>query len=313
MFNAEELDAYRAGLVATGSVAEEALALHREALALVVEGWCGESGSAATDLMQRQCGEAADVVEALHGTAAELRSLRTALEQSIVPLADVFGGDAAFARLNERPVPRFETPAPPTLAYQPPPQFPVPSEIPPPQQNPAQAQNPTLPQNPAPPQPSVSWAPGIPSLPNLGGAFGGLAAQIAGGLAQAGSLAADAALAGAGGAEVNRADTSEPASAGKPAARTEKPEPKAVATPRTAPTTLIAPPVVRPEGVPAPQPEAPELPLLAAERPPEAGPAETAEPPPALTAAPPPAPADPVPDSRTPCEIAADELPQVGQ
>ncbi len=67
-----------------------------------------------------------------------------------------------------------------------------------------------------------------------------------------------------------------------------------------------------------PAPPAVEAPLTAppADEAPPAGEAPPDDPPPAEPAAPPtetPPPADPPPDNRTPCEIAADDLPQAGQ
>ena len=78
--NPEALEFDCAALVAAGSLAEEALALHREALAIVEQGWHSQSGSAATDVLRRQCGEAAELVTALHDATGDFRALRDAAE-----------------------------------------------------------------------------------------------------------------------------------------------------------------------------------------------------------------------------------------
>ncbi len=58
-----------AALDAAASIAEEALACHREALILLAEGWQSETGSAIADFMDRQCGHGADVVDTLRRAA----------------------------------------------------------------------------------------------------------------------------------------------------------------------------------------------------------------------------------------------------
>ena len=49
-----------AALGAAAAAAQDALCMQREALAVLVEAWGGESGSAAADLIRRQCAEGAD-------------------------------------------------------------------------------------------------------------------------------------------------------------------------------------------------------------------------------------------------------------
>lgn len=291
------VDSERAALTAAVAIAEDALALHHEALILIAEGWRSESGSAATDLLHQQYAEAAALVAALHDTAGELRSLQDSLEAPGSPRIDAAAYDRVYAGLTERPTPRFATPASAAPPSQPP--------VPPESQLSAQSQAQQLP----------TVTPGGFSPLNVGAALAGLAFQIAGLASQADSYAAG----GASGVTDNTdPDPVEPArSERKPSPRRDRDAARhtAPAVPRGTPVALQKPPPARPEtpAVAAP-PEPPVGPLLAAERPlePQAdtspGPA-AAESQPALQA---PGVA-PAPDPRTPCEIAADELPQVGQ
>lgn len=306
-YTGDALDADSAALAAAGSEAEEALALHRSALAVLDDGWGGESGSAAIDLVRRQCGEAADLVEALHGAAAELRALRDSLSAVgadygvDADLMEAAGGpgDApapeyaqAAARLSDRAVPVFAAPAPPPLP-------------------PAALTSPAA--WPAPAMPAWSSSPGsgpMPNLgaaafPNLGGTVAGLVAQIADALSsdvpEDGSLVA---------ATPDAEPAAEPTDTPPPAPReTAAREP----TPAPPPQPPAPPAVVslsRTDDV-VPQKESAPSPLLAAELPPPPEPSPTPPPP---EPAPPPGPAPAVAaDTKTPCEIAADELPQVGQ
>lgn len=286
--NPDELEADAAALDAAGSAAEEALGLHRQALAILGDGWRGQSGCAATDLLRHQCGEAADLVAALHGSAGELRALRDTLVDARTGIGPIGDGRGPF-RLADRPGPQFAVSSPGLS--------PVPSVPPAPQAAAA-----------APCPPAGAWPsiPSLPPLPGLGGALGGLVA----GIAQAVGTMAD----------------SVPLDA-PPETRTDQPPPNRMepAPPPAAarvggPNRFVAQPLSPPPAalpLPTPAP-VPDLPLLAAEvPPPPTGVAEAQpEPQPAPeVAAPPAAPAapDPAPDPRTPCEIAADELPQVGQ
>lgn len=252
--NSANLDAVEAGLAAVGSAGEDAVALHREALAMLMEGWHGESASTATDLMRRQCEHADELLDALRAATAEVRSLRDGLGQT-------------------SPLDSEQNPAPAPPAYS--------------------AQS----------QPSSAWTPGLPSLPNLGGTLAGLVAQIA-----------DAVSFGASG-DVSAPDN--PPAPDNPHAPDKAPAfdrapiesdvnvTGASSRPDTAPPPEV-PPVQTDTA--APQTFSVETPLLAAERPPTEAPAPEVAPTPPPDAAPP-----PVEDDRTPCEIAADELPQVGR
>ncbi len=245
-----DLESDTAALAAAAAAAEEALCMTREALSVLIEGWEGQSGSAAADLVARHCAQGSDMVAELHRASAELASQPPATAAESGPL-------------------------------------------------------PALP-------PPASWAPGgmplsapggLGDRAGLGGALAGLVAQIVG---TAGTLGPGVDLP----VEVPDPATgvAEPVEARVPAARPD-PDPDPL-----------------PVGVPAPPAPAAPVPLLAAEIPsPVAPPAEVTIP----SAAPPPpatepftepltAPlveplAPPLPEPATPCEIAADELPQVGE
>ncbi len=266
----ETLEADTAALTAAGAAAEEALALHRQALAVLGEGWHSQSGSAAADLLRRQCDDAFGVVTALHAVAGELRSLRDATER--VPA--------------ERPPAGADAPR---------------ETVPPP-----------LPPPPPAPLPALGPGPTLPALPNVGAGLGsGLAALVAT-IAEALSsdaLSSDAPSGDAPDDEDTDVTTPEPAAAEtvrsppRPAVDPPSPQPP-VAPLQPEPQVVQGGSAATPAAAPAvSEPAMPEPPLLAAERPPEpdvAAPAQS------------PLPAEPV-QARTPCEIAADELPQVGQ
>lgn len=293
----EALDADSAALSAAGSAAEEALALHRSALAMLDDGWGGESGSAATDVVRRQCASAADLVEALHGAAAELRALRDTLAGDGSGEFDGLGGDLsdhpgyaqASARVSDRAAPLFDTPVPPAA--------PTAVAVPPAPANPF---DPTASSFPA-------WSAGASSLPNfgsaqlpdLGGTLGALVGQIADTLSPDG-FSPDPADVGAENpaptpAELTRASD-------HPAAPVGQPPPTPAGIPPTQPETVV------------PQQEnASPTPLLAAELPPPPSEPAPSEPPPPIAQSPPDRASAPPGDTKTPCEIAADELPQVGQ
>lgn len=272
------LGADTAALSAAGAAAEEALALHQQALAVLEEGWQSETGSAATELIRRQCAQAADLVEALHGAAAELRRLQDTHGTVGALSDDDPGGDPMAGRLGDLAAPRFEAP-PPVMAAAP-----------------------------APLSSFPSWTPGAGSmplgqLPNIGGTLAGLVAQIA-----------DVLSSDAGDGETGPASQDPRPSGGRPPGeRSALAVPAAaetVATARASPVSdppsspvemppSLPPPEsqpVQPE-TPAPQPGPPPAELLAGEHPPE-----PQESPPEVPS-----------ETRTPCEIAADELPQVGE
>ena len=229
------LEAERVAMTAAAAMAEDALSLQREALAVLAEGWDGQSGSAAADLMSRQCADGADVVAAMQEVAGELALLRDSLADP---------GDTAARAAR---------------AYG---ESPFGSGV-----------------------PAAPWGPTgmpLPALPDFGGALAGLVGQIA--------------------EAIGTAELASEIPAEIPAGPPEPPEvvPEAV---ETVPDPVPAPP---PDTVPAeaPGPLAAEAPVvsppteepLVIQRPPET------EPQPESPAAP-----------ATPCEIAADELPQVGR
>ena len=278
--NPEALDADCAALAAAGSVAEEALALHCEALAILEQGWHSQSGSAATDVLRRQCGEAAELVTALHDATGDFRALRDAAEYGAVASTA-----EPYNRLSDRPPTQFETAEPFFFGGA---AAPVPPPVPP---------------------PAPVWTPAtaVPPLPDLGGALVGLVAQIA----EAVSLISVEEGADLGTAE-STAQRTDPPTDPPPIAAPPKPESPAV--PPVSPPVQFVGPSAPPE--PAPPPIAAPPPLLAAERPPDPPPEPRPASPPApeVPAAPPEPPPEPPPeDPKTPCEIAADALPQVGK
>jgi hypothetical protein len=288
--NPEALESDCAALAAAGSLAEEALALHREALAIVEQGWHSQSGSAATDALRRQCGEAAELVTALHDATGDFRALRDTAE---------YGVDAYIAepynRLSDRPPAQFDMADPSIFGGAPAPAAPAPPPVP-------------------------AWTTGTagPPLPDLGGALVGLVAQIAD------AVSSISAQEGAGLQTTVPTDPladppteppTEP-SAEPPAAL---PQPESAALPPVSPPVQFVGPSAPPDS--AVPPIAAPPPLLAAERPPDPPPEPRPASPPAaeVPLEPPPAPVlEPSPDQSpedpmTPCEIAADALPQVGQ
>jgi hypothetical protein len=290
--NPEALEFDCAALVAAGSLAEEALALHREALAIVEQGWHSQSGSAATDVLRRQCGEAAELVTALHDATGDFRALRDAAE---------YGVDAStaqpYTRLSDRPPAQFETAEPFFFGAAP---APAPVPVSPPV-----------------PPPAPAWTTGTtgPPLPDLGGALVGLVAQIAD------AVSLTSAEEGAGlEATPPTEPPAEPATESSTEPPTESPavppEPESPALPPVSPPVQFVGPPAPPDSAP-PTIAAPP-PLLAAERPPDPPPEPRPASPPAaeVPTAPlpePPLPEPPAQDPETPCEIAADALPQVGR
>jgi hypothetical protein len=217
--------------------------------------------------------------------------------------------DVAVSRLRELQAPRFETPARPaeltpqqSLDVRPAPQ-PVPDQAPAPM--PGSMSGPVS--APLPPPPGQGWASGapvgaLPGIPDIGGSLAGLVTWIAQTL---GSHADPPTTGGI-------VDTTDVATPEDPVAEVKSVAPERHSSPKTLPVADVAAPVAE---VPAP--------LLAAEVPPAETPVAPSpptapSPPPAETpVAPPPPPAPPAQpaaaDVATPCEIAADELPRVGQ
>lgn len=242
------LEAERVAVTAAAAMAEEALSLQREAMAVLAEGWDGQSGSAAADLLSRQCADGADVVAAMQEVAGELTLLRDSLEDPGDPAA------AWDARAyGESPFGAGAT---------------------------------------------APWAPTgmpFPAMPDFGGALAGLVGQIAEaiGTGVAGSVGLPAEFASETPTEIPTEVPSGPP--GPPEVVREAVE--------TVPDPVpAAPPDPGPPPAEVPDPLAAEAPVVippieetaVAQRPPEIEPES------------PPAPA-------TPCEIAADELPQVGR
>lgn len=330
-----------AALDAAATLAEEALAYHREALILLAEGWQSETGSAIADFMNLQCVHAGDVVDALRRIAAELPESDIDATSDAVPGRPISRADAIAPFTDAAPSadPTGQiVPAPP--ADQMGPIAPAPAPAPGPV-SPWIA--PTSPPWNAPTVADTPWgapgglpapaAPAAPALGDLGGALVGLVAEIAQALgsytdsapaipgSDLGSLAAD---------PPSDVTTSDQQTAPTVAHDHTDGPTMTDATPATGPEPApVGLPTADPTGtseLPAPPPE-----LLAAERPPEP---ETAVAPAPVADAPvpPPAPAIPPVDSpaaaapadsppaataaeaeQAPCEIAADELPKVGE
>lgn len=238
------LEAERVAVTAAAAMAEEALSLQREAMAVLAEGWDGQSGSAAADLLSRQCADGADVVAAMQEVAGELTLLRDSLEDPGDPAA------AWDARAyGESPFGAGAT---------------------------------------------APWAPTgmpFPAMPDFGGALAGLVGQIAEaiGTGVAGSVGLPAEFA---------SETPTEIPSGPPG----PPEVVREAVETVPDPVPAAPPDPGPPPAEVPDPLAAEAPVVippieepvVVQRPPEIEPES------------PPAPA-------TPCEIAADELPQVGR
>jgi len=320
------LDADAAALTAASAGAEEALHVQREALDLLSHSWRGGSGSGAGEFLARQSAAAAEIVASLRSAAAALSALRAGLEYVVNAKVDAacsgdfsavsvsgteaeVAYDVAISRLGELSAPRFETPARPAeLTPQPPPTVP-PAPQPVPGQAPAAGPAPMSGAVAAPvsPMPGQGWLSGAPvgaptGIPDFGGSLAGLVtwiAQILGSYADPPTTPAIA-------------DTTDMTASEDPVKEVKPVVPKQHSSSTTLPVADTQKPA---DPVPAPVAEVP-APLLAAEAPPAETPA-TPPPPPAETPAsqpPPPAPAaDAAADVATPCEIAADELPRVGQ
>jgi hypothetical protein len=319
------LDADAAALSAASAGAEEALRVHREALDLVSHSWLGGSGSSAGEFLARQSAAAAEIVASLRSAAAALTALRVGLEHLVDAKVDAARSgdfsavaslgteaaaayDVAVSRLGELPAPRFETPArpaeltPPQRPSIPSAPQPVPDQAPVPVSAPVSA-----PLSPSPGQGWTSGAPvgALPGIPDIGGSLAGLVTWIA----QTLGSYADTPTA----AEI--VDTTDITTPGDPVDEVKPVVPERYSRP----DTLLAaevPAAVSVTAAPGPaEPVAPAEPVGTAPvgtAPVVATPEPAVPPPPAP---PPPAPAAPAAaaDVATPCEIAADELPRVGQ
>lgn len=297
----DALDFDSAALAAAAVNSEQAARVQREALDALTAGWHGGSGSRAVEFLARHCESSDRVVAALRDGAAELTALSEKLGHVVDAKVDAaLSGDwaasrspddsttafdTAVNRLGELPVPRFETPLVPTPPTPPTfdPMVPVTGMVPDPSRP---APSPIPPQQAAP-----GWDPGLSGvgLPNLGGSLAGLINQIA----QALGPYSDTPV-----SDTSQSDTSQSDAPPKPT-NDSVADVKPVAPEQQSPVDA-APPVDAP---------------LAAE---VTSPAITAVQPsatPPIPPAPPAPPAEPAAtdDTATPCEIAADELPQVGQ
>lgn len=324
-----DLDADVAGLAAGAAAGEEALCAARDALAALRGAWQGGPATAALELVERQCEAAEEVVESLADAAAALRSLRELLAQLVdakvdaaLRIDEAHSGragedgdvgaewvtamrsatgavtaayDDALTRLNRRSPGRgADAPAPAPAAPE------VPAAAP-------SAAVPALP---------PVTIPGLPFPPDLGAGLGaGLGAVLAGLPGPVETGAVEPGPVGTGPEERPGEDPEEdsdedgndrvgpPSEAASPNARRE-PEP------------ALADPVLEPSPVagPAPEPPSPVTDPAGPESEPLPG-SQTA-PPPETTPAAQPLVAEPLAaeaDERAPCEIAADELPQVGE
>lgn len=310
-----------AALAAAAGSAEEALGCHRDALVALAAGWHSETGSNAVELLQRQCAQATDIVAELHRAAGELRSLHD-------DLADLTGGrtESGTAEAGEQPQaeasgPRAPTPVPGSVGEGPPsppdPPAMVPAQSLPPAAWAAQAGGgpPTVAPSTT-PLASPAWQTGgaVPALPDLGAALVGLVAQIAQ------TLGPYAETPGPVPGE-DPVDQQPPSAEAEPRPPHRKPPlPVQLSTdPPSLPESAVPKSIAPQPQPPAQTPADPSPDLLAAERPPDPGVPPKQPPPPVSAAVPqtPPAPVTPPPapavETETPCEIAADELPKVGE
>jgi hypothetical protein len=337
----------RAVLAAAASIAEEALACHRAALVLLAEGWRSETGAAIKDFMEGECVHATDVVDALRRAAGGTHTTTDVWADSDGdqgPYRPTRLPDAAALPVDPAgPGPDRSSPAAPPMPTAPP-QAPAPAG----QFSPM---SPIMPMPPITPTAAEApWtAAGLPggmpapaSFPDLGGTLVGLVAEIAQALGSYADTAPsfdptsgtadpitdvltgpDSTKSRAGGDAPPAALTDSTAQAGDSKAPGNAPADDATtgsATPAPAGTPQ---PPAPPEPLGPPQPPAPPE-LLAAERPPE--PPEAAvdrvpvpdavpvQPSPlSRPDEPPTAQSSGDPAEKTPCEIAADELPKVGE
>lgn len=261
----EALGADCAALDAAAAAAQDALCLQREALAVLVEAWGGESGSAAADLIRRQCAEGADVVADLQRASGDLALRRDRLADGSDP--GMFDVSAARGEAAVMPA----VPAAPAV-------------------------------QPAPPPAAGAWAPaGMPLAagPDVGSTLAALVAQIAELVGSGVDLPAEGPI-GESMEELVGEPVREPAGmVGEPGALSVVGQPPPAPSPVQPPPAPVAVPTLPPAVVPQ------------QESPPDAAMVTPPEPEP-LLAAEVPTPVQDAADPATPCEIAADELPEVG-
>ena len=277
----EALAADAAALASASAASEEALLCQRAALEVMTEGWRGGSGYGAVEFLSRHCSASTELVVALRDAAAILTTLGANLEHAVgVKVDAALCGDWTEATRTPAAAVAVYDEAIAGLGAVPLPRF----EIPLAPQPPAAVGSPPD-SGPAPPpmplsaEPSASSVPpGLPAiaLPNLGGSLADLITTLAQAL---GSY-------------------SDVAPAGDPLDAPMSPDPVAEAKP-------VAPEQVRLADEPPPPDEPPPTgePLAAEESVSVPAPPDTEVPAEAAT----------VDSADTPCEIAADELPQVGQ
>jgi hypothetical protein len=273
----EALAADAAALASAAGASEEALLFQRAALEVMTEGWRGGSGYGAVEFLSRHCSASTELVAALRDAAAILTTLGTKLEHVVgVKVDAALCGDWTESTRTPAAAVAVYDEAIAGLGAVPLPRF----EIPLAPQPPAAVGSPAD-SGPAPPpmplsaQPSASSAP--PGLPAIAlPNVGGSLAELITTLAQALGSYSDV------------APVADPPDA--PTVAPEQASPPDEAPPPDAPPPADAPPptgepLAAEEFLPAPAPPDTEVPAVAAT-------ADSAD---------------------TPCEIAADELPQVGQ
>jgi len=279
----EALAADAAALASAAGASEEALLFQQAALEVMTEGWRGGSADGAVEFLSRHCSRSGELVAALRDAAAILTTLGANLEHAVGVKVDaaLCGEWTEATRTPPESVAVYDE-AIAGLGAVPLPRFEIPLAPRPPAGVGSPPDSGPAPQlMPLSAQPPASSAPpGLPAiaLPNLGGSL----AELITTLAQALGSYSDVAL---------------------------------VDDPLDAPT-------VAPEQLPpADEPPLADEPPPADELPPADEPPPTGEPLAAEELVPvPAAPDTEVPaeaatadDADTPCEIAADELPQVGQ
>ena len=84
----DALDADAAALTAAAGAARDALASAHAACGVLEEAWTGHTGGAATDLLRRQCASAAHLIDGLRDAAGTLRTLQARLEALVQTKAD---------------------------------------------------------------------------------------------------------------------------------------------------------------------------------------------------------------------------------
>jgi len=285
----EALAADAAALASAAGASEEALLFQQAALEVMTEGWRGGSGDGAVEFLSRHCSRSGELVAALRDAAAILTTLGAKLEHAVGVKVDAARcGDWTEATRTPAAAAAVYDEAIAGLGAVPLPRFEIPlAPQPPAAVGSPPDSKPTPPPMPLSAQPSASSAPpGLPSiaLPNVGGSL----AELITTLAQALGSYSDVAPV----ADPLDAPTVVPEQASPP---DEPPPPDEPLPPDEPPPPDEAPP--------ADEPPPTGEPLAAEELVPVPAAPDTEVPAEAATAD----------DADTPCEIAADELPQVGQ